>query len=231
MIHLQFVQQLVCIGFNRTPIDCNYSLYVNISLENHVFSWGNRKDGRLGLDSTFISKEEAICLPKPIFGSLYLVSDMCSKGWNSIIIAERIIEAKPVRSISYKSMVSVTATIAAVTEEAANANNNDFIDSDYGTYASNRYFDQINENNAQNESDAYELERSAHVIFDNMAFNDEKKSIGSSNMPDWLRNDLKSAEYIPIPQPKELIIDDIKKENSQSSSATLNDSESQILVS
>ena len=64
-----------------------------------MFSWGNRKDGRLGFVSSF-DDGNAICLPKPIFGSLYLVSEMCAKYWNSIIIAEQIIDKKPVRSIS-----------------------------------------------------------------------------------------------------------------------------------
>jgi len=64
-----------------------------------VFSWGNRKDGRLGFVSSF-DDGNAICLPKPMFGSLYLVSEMCARYWNSIIIAEQIIDKKPVRSIS-----------------------------------------------------------------------------------------------------------------------------------
>ena len=64
-----------------------------------MFSWGCSKDGRLGMDAGDEGKH--VCLPKPIFGSLHFVSDMCCRGWNSIIIAEQILDSKPVRSMSY----------------------------------------------------------------------------------------------------------------------------------
>ena len=53
---------------------CGDTFTVCCTAENHVFSWGNRKDGRLGLDSVFL--EGNVSSPRPIFGSLHLVSDL-----------------------------------------------------------------------------------------------------------------------------------------------------------
>jgi len=89
-------------GHNVINAACGDTFTICATSGNQIFSWGNRKNGRLGIDSDVPEDQNSSTpFPKPIFGSLHLVSDMSSCYWNSIIIAERELNTKPVRSISY----------------------------------------------------------------------------------------------------------------------------------
>ena len=158
---------------------CGDSFTVCATQENHVFSWGNCKDGRLGLDLTVNRIDtNTICLPRPIFGSLYLVSDMCSRFWNSIIIAEQVIDAKAVRSISHNKSAISSSNVTKM---------NSLIDSDYGT------FEKYDVNN-----EVFDVKIKVS-LFDNIPqCSQVARSIASSNMPEWLKNDLQDADFIPI---------------------------------
>ena len=163
-------------------VACGDSFTVCATQENHVFSWGNMSNGRLGLDFSLHRLDtNIICSPRPIFGSLYLVSDMCSRFWNSIIIVEKIIDAKALRSISHNSRnVSTpnsTAQIGSV------------FDSDYAT------MDKCE----LNLDEIIEEKISRPSVFDNIPECSQiARSIQSNNLPDWLKNDLADAEFIPI---------------------------------
>jgi hypothetical protein len=108
---------------------------------------------------------------------------MCSRFWNSIIIAEKIIDAKAVRSISHKS-VTVSSSLSQLMS----------VDSDYGTYnEKNDFLFELNNDN----DDKPKIKPT--TIFDNVQQCSQiAQSITSNNMPDWLKNDLQEAEFIPI---------------------------------
>jgi hypothetical protein len=104
---------------------------------------------------------------------------MCSRFWNSIIIVEKIIDAKALRSISHNS------------RNASNANSTvqigSVFDSDYETM---KKFEL-------NLDEIIEAPRSS--LFDNIPECSQiSRSIESHNMPEWLKNDLADAEFIPI---------------------------------
>lgn len=162
-----------------------------IKKENHIFSWGNRKDGRLGLDSIFddnSTNNSSICLPKPIFGSLHLVSDMSAKHWNSIIIAEKELNAKPVRSVSYadymrKASFSNQSPSSGIGSEI-NAEQLNQVESVYQNYLE------------QNSASRDEVNRNQESTFQKRVFNNQMND--STGMPEWLKKDLEDADFIPI---------------------------------
>lgn len=51
-------------------------------LDKKVYSWGSAAQGRLG-----VVGEGDSPWPRPIFGSLHMVSDMASHHWNTILVA------------------------------------------------------------------------------------------------------------------------------------------------
>jgi NIMA (never in mitosis gene a)-related kinase 9 len=102
-------------GYHVSNVACGDTFTLCSTTECLVFSWGNKKDGRLGLDSsssffyystsTNTNLSSTVSLPKPIFGSLHFVSDMRANSWNSIVIAEKILNTKPVRTVSYADYI------------------------------------------------------------------------------------------------------------------------------
>lgn len=74
-----------CMEMKGTCIDYRSLLFP--TLDNQIFAWGNAGNGRLGMpaDRGFGS-EVCPALPRPIFGSLHHVPDLCCRGWHTIII-------------------------------------------------------------------------------------------------------------------------------------------------
>ena len=154
--------------------------------ENHVYAWGSRKDGRLGIDSALL-EGSATATPKPIFGTLYKVNDMSSRHWHSIIIAEKILNQRAVRNFSYCDALrkeknsSIENLEEAATNQARIPFNPDLIniaryDKEESTLPV-RHFN-FNQNFPENF---------------NVLPNEE-----TNHMPTWLRNDVNNAEFIPI---------------------------------
>jgi hypothetical protein len=125
--------------------------------------------------------ESNVLSPKPIFGSLLYVSEICSNNWTSIIIAEKILNAKPVRSISFANYISKKTE-----------NNSPLSELDLNKFE-------------------YEIEQEKEQItkpvrFDLVTNNkqsplEEGESMNSNEysiMPDWLKKDLDEASFIPL---------------------------------
>ncbi len=108
---------------------------------------------------------------------------MCSRFWNSIIIVEKIIDAKALRSISHNSRNTSNAN--STVQIGSN------FDSDYETMEKFELnLDEIIEEKPK-------APRSS--LFDNIPECSQiSRSIESHNMPEWLKNDLADAEFIPI---------------------------------
>lgn len=145
-------------------------------LENQIFSWGNRKNGRLGIDSD-VPEQNSVPFPKPIFGCLHLVSDMASCYWNSIIIAEKILTTKPVRSISYAEYLRKGAQTP---QEMSNENQGNFPSEVSTGFVANR-FEQLKID-------------SPPIYVDKQNFNETTLN----QTPEWLKNDIESMDFIPM---------------------------------
>lgn len=159
---------------------CGDTFTICATSENQIFSWGNRKNGRLGIDSDVNSDVNSVAKPKPIFGSLHLVSDMNACYWNSIIIAERVINTKPVRSISYMEYLRNRDTISTATpSELVQYDPNFTPDSSTG----------LVENRFENFNFG-----SPPASFDR----NDSTNENSSETPEWLKADIANMDFIPI---------------------------------
>lgn len=161
-------------------------------IENHVFSWGNRKDGRLGLDSTF-DHSACVCVPKPMFGSLHQVSGMDARGWNSIIIAEQILNFKPVRSASFTRKVtgSTSSSLAATPATPP-----------VGGIEPSIFEDVSNSDSSNQESNkqaTFEIQRPASILTREQS-EPVVFEVGEETefVPEWLKAEADGADFIPI---------------------------------
>ena len=111
---------------------------------------------------------------------------MKARNWNSIIIAEQILKAKPVRSVSYKNYMRKTSSSSYFTESAVKdeeiTNNTNIEDEIYG--------DIYNEV-AEPEQHARCLPNESGLLFNN-------NNNATEGMPDWLKKDFEEADFIPI---------------------------------
>lgn len=143
-----------------------------------MFSWGNKSNGRLGLDSNLDSKN-ALCSPKPIFGSLHSVSDLNSRYWHSIMIGEQLIDVKSVRIKKTES----SNNDAPLSSEV--------IDSAYMSLFPNS--EDFNDNR-----DDYGLNQNRNLFPSDFILPETNEDDDSSEVPPWLQQDLNDAEFIPM---------------------------------
>ena len=126
----------------------------------------------------------SVAFPKPIFGSLHLVSDMSSCYWNSIIIAEKVLNSKPVRSISYAEYLRNRDTPSAIGSSST-----------------------IDQYENQSALDEWAPEASTVQIPNRFAnFNPgsppisqiNNNSFTASETPEWLKKDIENMDFIPM---------------------------------
>lgn len=164
-------------GQNVINASCGDTFTICATSANQIFSWGNRKNGRLGIDSDVPEDQlNSMPFPKPIFGSLHLVSDMSSCYWNSIIIAERVLTTKPVRSISYADYLRKESSRQGLTDEDSPS---------FTPEASTGLVADRFENLRVLDSPPVEFKSS---------FNEASVS----GTPDWLKKDMEGMDFIPM---------------------------------
>uniref|UniRef100_A0A4W6EUW3 non-specific serine/threonine protein kinase n=1 Tax=Lates calcarifer TaxID=8187 RepID=A0A4W6EUW3_LATCA len=88
-------------GKTVTKVSCGDGFTIAATEDNQIFAWGNAGNGRLGMpaDKGFGS-EVCPAMPRPIFGSLHHVPDLSCRGWHTIIIMEKVLNSKTIRSNS-----------------------------------------------------------------------------------------------------------------------------------
>ncbi|CAG10614.1 unnamed protein product [Tetraodon nigroviridis] len=88
-------------GKTLTKVSCGDGFTIAATEDNQIFAWGNAGNGRLGMppDKGFGS-EVCPAMPRPIFGSLHHVPDLSCRGWHTIIIMEKVLNSKTIRSNS-----------------------------------------------------------------------------------------------------------------------------------
>jgi hypothetical protein len=114
---------------------------------------------------------------------------MKARNWNSIIIAEQILNTKPVRSVSYVNYMRKTTNSASnllssnQSENCSGENNSEFLENtefylgnDDETAPQQRFFVKEPQN----------------------AVNGPSKNDATEGMPDWLKRDMEDADLIPI---------------------------------
>ncbi|KAM6912856.1 serine/threonine-protein kinase Nek9 [Xenentodon cancila] len=164
-----------------TKVSCGDGFTIAATEDNQIFAWGNAGNGRLGMpaDRGFGS-EVCPAMPRPIFGSLHHVPDLSCRGWHTIIIMEKVLNSKTIRSNS--SGLSIG----------------------FGQEASTSTVDLDIEPGSETECRGRSLggtwEANTDDCFTETPMMSVANRTGDSSCPLWLRKELEDAEFIPMPE-------------------------------
>ncbi|XP_071376960.1 serine/threonine-protein kinase Nek9 isoform X1 [Centroberyx affinis] len=165
-----------------TKVSCGDGFTIAATEDNQIFAWGNAGNGRLGMpaDKGFGS-EVCPALPRPIFGSLHHVPDLSCRAWHTILIMEKVLNSKTIRSNS--SGLSIGSGL--------------------GQEASTSTVDLEMEPGAETEVRDRGLGGTVEADTEERLMETPMMSVanqtGDSSCPLWLRKELQDAEFIPMP--------------------------------
>ncbi|XP_069807177.1 serine/threonine-protein kinase Nek9 isoform X2 [Dendropsophus ebraccatus] len=162
-------------------VSCGDEFTIAATDDNHIFAWGNGGNGRLAMTPNERPQGSDICTswPRPIFGSLHHVTDLSCSGWHTILIVEKVLNSKTIRSNSSGLSIGTLAQSCSSRGSAAGEG------------------DSANESIVSEPSDCFrgtmeaEPETGPFSTTGNME---------SSACPSWLRQELEEAEFIPMPE-------------------------------
>ncbi|XP_017332175.1 serine/threonine-protein kinase Nek9 [Ictalurus punctatus] len=165
-----------------SKVSCGDGFTIAATEDNQIFAWGNAGNGRLGMpaDRGFGS-EVCPALPRPIFGSLHHVPDLSCRGWHTIIIVEKLLNSKTIRSNS--SGLSIGSGIG----QSASS----FMDLGIEPGSDSELRDGIMGGTVEVDLEERGPETPSMILM-------ESKT-NESSCPSWLRKELLDAEFIPIP--------------------------------
>ncbi|XP_052769678.1 serine/threonine-protein kinase Nek9-like isoform X2 [Mya arenaria] len=82
-------------------VTCGDGFTVASTSDNYVYAWGDGENGRLGFGPIELGKgpnKKSVSLPRPIFGSLHIVPHLSARHWHTILIAEKVLNEKTLRT-------------------------------------------------------------------------------------------------------------------------------------
>ncbi|XP_037097661.1 serine/threonine-protein kinase Nek9 isoform X1 [Syngnathus acus] len=173
-------------------VSCGDGFTIAATEDNQIFAWGNAGNGRLGMpaDKGFGS-EVCPAMPRPIFGSLHHVPDLSCRNWHTIIIMEKVLNSKTIRSnssgLSVGSGIGQDGSIATVDLEMEPGSETECQDRGLG-------------GTVEVDLDACNLETPMMSM---------ANQTGDSSCPLWLRKELEDAEFIPIPDESDIPPDEL----------------------
>ncbi|KAJ8341575.1 hypothetical protein SKAU_G00338660 [Synaphobranchus kaupii] len=163
-----------------TKVSCGDGFTIAATEDNQIFAWGNAGNGRLGMpaDKRF-GAEVCPALPRPIFGCLHHVPDLSCQGWHTILIVEKVLNSKTIRSNS--SGLSIGSGQGQGSTSTVDLELGQ--DSEVGL-----------DGRSGGTVEADTAERGLETPMMSMQSN-----TGASSCPIWLRQELLDAEFIPMP--------------------------------
>ncbi|XP_023582161.1 serine/threonine-protein kinase Nek9 isoform X1 [Trichechus manatus latirostris] len=156
--------------------------------DNHIFAWGNGGNGRLAMTPTERPHGSDICTswPRPIFGSLHHVPDLSCRGWHTILIVEKVLNSKTIRSNS--SGLSIGTVVQSSSPGSGGGGGEEE--------------DSRQESETPDPSRGFRGTMEADRGMEGLISPTEAMGISSgasSSCPGWLRKELENAEFIPMP--------------------------------
>ncbi|XP_036398835.1 serine/threonine-protein kinase Nek9 isoform X2 [Megalops cyprinoides] len=164
-----------------TKVSCGDGFTIAATEDNQIFAWGNAGNGRLGMpaDKGF-GAEVCPALPRPIFGSLHHVPDLSCRGWHTILIVEKVLNSKTIRSNS--SGLSIGSGLGQGSSSTVDLDMEQ--DSEIGP----------RDGGSGGTVEADTEERGLETPMMSVQSNTD-----DSSCPFWLRKELQDAEFIPMP--------------------------------
>uniref|UniRef100_A0A3Q2TI15 non-specific serine/threonine protein kinase n=1 Tax=Fundulus heteroclitus TaxID=8078 RepID=A0A3Q2TI15_FUNHE len=176
-------------GKSVSKVSCGDGFTIAATEDNQIFAWGNAGNGRLGMpaDKGFGS-EVCPAMPRPIFGSLHHVPDLSCRGWHTIIIMEKVLNSKTIRSNSSGISIGLGQEVSASLED---------LDIEPGSDTECRSGGLGGTREVNTEGG---LMDGPMMTFGNQT--------GDSSCPLWLRKELEDAEFIPMPEESDQSVHD-----------------------
>ncbi|XP_050020578.1 serine/threonine-protein kinase Nek9 [Alexandromys fortis] len=166
-------------------VSCGDEFTIAATDDNHIFAWGNGGNGRLAMTPTERPHGSDICTswPRPIFGSLHHVPDLSCRGWHTILIVEKVLNSKTIRSNS--SGLSIGTAVQSSSPGGGGEEE-----------------DSRQESETPDPSGGFRGTMEADRGME--GFISPPEAVGnscgtSSSCPGWLRKELENAEFIPMP--------------------------------
>ncbi|RXM95557.1 Serine/threonine-protein kinase Nek9 [Acipenser ruthenus] len=148
--------------------------------DNQIFAWGNAGNGRLGMPpAKGYGSEVCPALPRPIFGTLHHVPDLSCRGWHTILIVEKVLNSKTIRSNSSGLSIGTVGQGSVAEVEMESESDLEPLEQHRGS-------------GGTVEADAGV--RRLETPTDSLA------NMTESSCPDWLLRELEDAEFIPMPK-------------------------------
>ncbi|KAL5008631.1 hypothetical protein ScPMuIL_014212, partial [Solemya velum] len=186
-------------GSRVEKVACGDGFTVVSTDENQVCSWGNGENGRLGAlfhDQGKGPNSQCTAIPRPIFGSLHVVPCLFARHWNTVLIAEKVLNQKTLKSrVSSPKLMSVISTTpgqdSAFEEGRANEGfntppSNSIPGTPDGNLSPEVYSKAVEDSGIPRSSQETEHRPSSPITEE-------------SSMPTWLKNEVEEAVFIPIP--------------------------------
>ncbi|XP_012945754.1 serine/threonine-protein kinase Nek9 [Aplysia californica] len=202
----------VLAGQRVETLACGDGFTVASTNENQIYSWGNGESGRLGANFTdqgIGPNSMCTAFPRPIFGSMHLVSCMSCRHWNTLIIAEKVLNQKTLKSrVSSPKQIwppsekkvalqTVAGSIDSGPDDEPHAPE-DAVSSD--TSSDFALPEDIAAVDAKREF--------SPDVFTPPRSRPSSASTGrGSPIPSWLEKELNEAEVIPFPTPSPIVWD------------------------
>ncbi|XP_075704629.1 serine/threonine-protein kinase Nek9 isoform X2 [Rhinoderma darwinii] len=163
-------------------VSCGDEFTIAATDDNHIFAWGNGGNGRLAMTPNERPQGSDICTswPRPIFGSLHHVTDLSCRGWHTILIVEKVLNSKTIRSNSSGLSIGTLAQSCSSRGSGAGVEG-----------------DSASESITSEPSDGFRGTMEARP--ETSPFN-TTGDVESSACPSWLRQELEEAEFIPMPE-------------------------------
>lgn len=161
-------------------VSCGDGFTIAVTDDKHIFAWGNGGNGRLGMtpnDRPLTGSEVCVSWPRPIFGSLHHVPDLSCCGWHTIIIVEKVLNSKTIRSNSSGRSIGAVVQGSMRTEDLDSEQEPETPDQSGGS------------------GGTMEADGIGRFSDSSSAFSDMK----DSSCPEWLLKELEDAEFIPMP--------------------------------
>ncbi|XP_074091798.1 serine/threonine-protein kinase Nek9 isoform X2 [Macrotis lagotis] len=168
-------------------VSCGDEFTIAATDDNHIFAWGNGGNGRLAMTPTERPHGSDICTswPRPIFGSLHHIPDLSCRGWHTILIVEKVLNSKTIRSNSSGLSIGTVAQ-----------------NSTQGGGGGGEEEESQQESETPNPSGGFRGTMEADRGMGDLISPTEAmgiSSVGNSSCPGWLRKELENAEFIPMP--------------------------------
>ncbi|KAK7496905.1 hypothetical protein BaRGS_00011885, partial [Batillaria attramentaria] len=179
----------VLVGQQVVKVSCGDGFTVATTSENLVYAWGLGESGRLGAVFEGVGPNgQCVPRPRPIFGSMHIVPCLSSRHWNTLIIAEKVLNSKTLRT--QDSRVSISPKVVS-------DNPTSFEPSTPGSQEDDVWLDI---SVCSHDADAAPGDDAQTEQVDRAMPVPPLEQIEESSIPSWLEQELEEAEVIPLPK-------------------------------